>query len=146
MKFTTRRTVIACGLALAMSPAAFAQGDYPSKPITFVVPFAAGSATDQLARALGQAITERTKQPVVVENKGGASGMIAAQAVAKAAPDGYTVLITTNTTHAANEHLYKKLSYDPVKDFTPITGLGKGGQVLVVPANSPYKSVAELVE
>ena len=146
MKFTTRRTVIACGLVLAMSPAAFAQGDYPSKPITFVVPFAAGSATDQMARALGQAITERTKQPVVVENKGGASGMIAAQAVAKAAPDGYTVLITTNTTHAANEHLYKKLSYDPVKDFTPITGLGKGGQVLVVPANSPYKSVAELVE
>ena len=146
MKFTTRRTVIACGLALAMSPAAFAQGDYPSKPITFVVPFAAGSATDQLARALGQAITERTKQPVVVENKGGASGMIAAQAVAKAAPDGYTVLITTNTTHAANEHLYKKLSYDPVKDFAPITGLGKGGQVLVVPASSPYKSVAELVE
>lgn len=71
--------------------------------------------------------------------------MLAAQAVAKAAPDGYTVLITTNTTHAANEHLYKKLSYDPVKDFTAITGLGKGGQVLVVPATSPYHSVGELL-
>ena len=134
MKFLKRRTALAFGAALALSPMAFAQGEYPTKAITFVVPFAAGSATDQLARALGQAVSEQTKQPVVVENKGGASGMIAAQAVAKAAPDGYTVLITTNTTHAANEHLYKKLSYDPVKDFTPITGLGKGGQVLVVPA------------
>ena len=145
MKFLTRRTVLACGAALTLSPLAFAQSEYPNKAITFVVPFAAGSATDQLARALGQAVSEQTKQPVVVENKGGASGMIAAQAVAKAAPDGYTVLITTNTTHAANEHLYKKLSYDPVKDFTPITGLGKGGQVLVVPATSPYKSVGELL-
>ncbi|MBF9265350.1 Bug family tripartite tricarboxylate transporter substrate binding protein [Paracidovorax cattleyae] len=118
---------------------------YPSKPLTFVVPFAAGSATDQLARALGQAITTDTKQPVVVDNKAGASGMIAAQAVAKAPPDGYTVLITTNTTHAANEHLYRKLPYDPVKDFVPVTGLGKGGQVLVVNAGAPYRSVADLL-
>ena len=82
---------------------------------------------------------------MVVDNKAGASGMIAAQAAAKAPADGYTVLITTNTTHAANEHLYKKLSYDPVKDFAPVTGLGKGGQVLVVNAGAPYKSVAELL-
>ena len=145
MTFFTRRKALVCGAALALSPLAFAQGEYPNKAVTFVVPFAAGSATDQLARALAQSITEQTKQPVVVENKGGASGMIAAQAVAKAAADGYTVLITTNTTHAANEHLYKKLSYDPVKDFTPITGLGKGGQVLVVPATSAYQSVADLL-
>lgn len=71
--------------------------------------------------------------------------MIAAQYAAKAPADGYTVLITTNTTHAANEHLYKKLPYDPVKDFTPLTGLGKGGQILVVNATSPYKSVADLI-
>ncbi|CAM4353307.1 Tripartite-type tricarboxylate transporter receptor subunit TctC [Comamonas aquatilis] len=141
----TRRCLLASSLGLAFANTAFAQSDYPSKPITFVVPFAAGSATDQLARALGQSITEKTKQPVVVENKGGASGMIAAQAVAKAPADGYTVLITTNTTHAANEHLYKKLAYDPVKDFAPLSGLGKGGQVLVVPAGAPYKSVGELV-
>ena len=141
----TRRCLLVSSLGLAFAPTVFAQSDYPSKPITFVVPFAAGSATDQLARALGQSITEKTKQPVVVENKGGASGMIAAQAVAKAPTDGYTVLITTNTTHAANEHLYKKLSYDPVKDFAPLSGLGKGGQVLVVPAVAPYKSVGELV-
>src|SRR6185369_13494778 len=107
--------------------------------------FAAGSATDQLARALGNSITQDTKQAVVVDNKAGASGMIAAQAAAKAAPDGYTVLITTNTTHAANEHLYKKLAYDPVKYFVPVTGLGKGGQVLVVRTEAPYKSVADLV-
>jgi tripartite-type tricarboxylate transporter receptor subunit TctC len=119
--------------------------DYPSKPITFVVPFAAGSATDQLARALGQAVSTATKQPVVVENKGGASGMIAAQQVARSAPDGYTVLITTNTTHAANQHLYRKLPYDAVKDFAPVAGLGKGGQVLVVRADAPYRNVADLL-
>ena len=118
---------------------------YPAKPITFIVPFAAGSATDQLARALGQSITEQTKQAVVVDNKAGASGMMAAQQVARAAADGYTVLITTNTTHAANEHLYKKLPYDPVKDFVPVTGLGRGGQVLVVRADSPYRSAADLI-
>ena len=133
-------------LALASSPhLASATDAYPAKPITFVVPFAAGSATDQLARALGQAITAETKQPVIVDNKAGASGMTAAGVAAKAAADGYTVLITTNTTHAANEHLYKKLPYDPVKDFQPVTGLGKGGQVLVVRADSPYKSVADLL-
>ncbi len=141
-----RRHVLAlaaCALAAAAAPA-LAQ-DYPSKPITFVVPFAAGSATDQLARALGQALTTATKQAVVVENKGGASGMIAAQQVARSAADGYTVLITTNTTHAANQHLYKKLPYDAVKDFAPVAGLGKGGQVLVVRADAPYKNVGDLL-
>ena len=135
-------TAVAAGLLAATG--AVAQ-TFPAKPITFVVPFAAGSATDQLARALGQSITDQTKQAVVVDNKGGASGQIAAAQVARAPADGYTVLITTNTTHAANEHLYKKLSYDPVKDFAPITGLGKGGQVLVVRADAPYKNVMDLV-
>lgn len=149
---SARRHVLAAaaatvlGLGALHSTAALAQAPaYPAKAITFVVPFAAGSATDQLARAIGQSITNDTKQAVVVDNKAGASGMIAAAAVAKAAPDGYTILITTNTTHAANEHLYKKLSYDPVKDFAPLSGLGKGGQVLVVNAASPHKTVADLV-
>ncbi len=144
----SRRSLIAAAisaLAAAALPAPAAAQSYPTKPIVFVVPFAAGSATDQLARALGQSITEQTKQAVVVDNKAGASGMMAAQAAARAAPDGYTVLITTNTTHAANEHLYKKLPYDAVKDFAPVSGLGKGGQVLVVNASSPYKSVADLL-
>jgi tripartite-type tricarboxylate transporter receptor subunit TctC len=141
-----RLTLLAAGaLTASLLPAvAFAQA-YPAKPVTFIVPFAAGSATDQLARALGQSITDQTKQAVVVENKAGASGMMAAQAAARAAPDGYTVLITTNTTHAANGHLYKKLPYDAVKDFAPVTGLGKGGQVLVVNAASPYKTAADLL-
>jgi len=144
----SRRHWLAASLILA-GATSFGSGagaqTYPAKPITFVVPFTAGSATDQLARAVGLSVTEQSKQAVVVDNKGGASGMIAAQQVAKAAPDGYTVLITTNTTHAANEHLYKKLPYDPVKDYAPVTGLGKGGQVLVVRADAPYKSVAELL-
>jgi len=144
MTLFTRRTWL-CALALACGTGAWAQG-YPSRPVTFIVPFAAGSATDQLARALGQSITEQTKQAVVVDNKAGASGMLAAQAAARAPADGHTVLITTNTTHAANEHLYKKLPYDPVKDFAPVSGLGKGGQVLVVAASSPFKSVQDLLE
>jgi tripartite-type tricarboxylate transporter receptor subunit TctC len=140
-----RRFFVVAALSAVVAMPAAAQGKYPEKPITFVVPFAAGSATDQLARALGASITADTKQAVVVDNKAGASGMLAAQAAARAAADGYTVLITTNTTHAANEHLYKKLPYDPVKDFIPVTGLGKGGQVLVVRTDAPYKSVADLL-
>ncbi len=145
--FIRRQLVAAVVATVAMTSLAgpAAAQTYPAKPVTFIVPFAAGSATDQLARALGTSITQETKQAVIVDNKAGASGMMAAQAAAKAAADGYTVLITTNTTQAANEHLYKKLPYDPVKDFAPVTGLGKGGQVLVVKAESPYKSVADLV-
>ncbi len=142
----SRRRTLAAAMAASLGFAGTAMAQaYPAKAITFVVPFAAGSATDQLARAIGQSITNDTKQPVVIDNKAGASGMIAAQAVAKAPADGYTLLITTNTTHAANEHLYKKLSYDPVKDFAPISGLGKGGQVMVVNAASPYKNVGDVV-
>jgi len=122
-----------------------AAAEYPEKTITFIVPFAAGSATDQLARALGQELGAGTKQAVVIDNKPGASGFIAAQFVAKAAPDGYTVFITTNTTHAANEHLYKTLPYDPVQDFAPVTALGRGGQILVVNENVPAKTVGELI-
>ncbi|PZQ65018.1 MAG: ABC transporter substrate-binding protein [Variovorax paradoxus] len=131
--------------ALALTALAAGAQGFPDKPITFVVPFAAGTATDQIARALGNAITAETKQSVVIDNKAGASGFIASQFVAKAPADGYTVLVTTNTTHAANEHLYKKLPYDPVKDFAPIAGLGKGGQIMVVAPTFPAKTVAEFI-
>ncbi|MEO5735948.1 MAG: tripartite tricarboxylate transporter substrate binding protein [Variovorax sp.] len=131
--------------ALALAPALAQAQAFPEKAITFVVPFAAGTATDQIARAIGNGVTAETKQPVVIDNKAGASGFIASQQVAKAAPDGYTVLITTNTTHAANEHLFKKLPYDPVKDFSPIGALGKGGQIMVVNPAFPAKTVAEFV-
>ena len=137
---------IAAVAAFATVASAAAAQSFPSKQITFIVPFAAGSATDQLARSLGQAVSAETKQPVVVENKPGASGFIAAQAAAKAAPDGHTVLISTNTTHAANEHLFKKLPYDPVKDFAPITLLGTGGQIMVVNPKLPATTVKEFIE
>jgi len=136
---------LAAAAALAVAPAVAQAQAFPEKAITFVVPFAAGTATDQIARAIGNGVTAETRQPVVIDNKAGASGFIASQQVAKAAPDGYTVLITTNTTHAANEHLFKKLPYDPVKDFAPIGALGKGGQIMVVNPAFPAKTVAEFV-
>ncbi|WP_431273109.1 Bug family tripartite tricarboxylate transporter substrate binding protein [Variovorax ureilyticus] len=138
-----RFTSFALAAVLAAS-AAHAEG-FPDKPITFVVPFAAGTATDQIARALGNGVTAETKQAVVIDNKAGASGFIASQQVAKAPADGYTVLITTNTTHAANEHLFKRLPYDPLKDYAPIAALGKGGQIMVVNPSSPAKTVADFV-
>ena len=143
MKRNFRAAALALA-SLAVCATAFAQG-YPAKTVTFIVPFAAGSATDQIARALGQAMAAETKRPVVVENKPGASGFLAAQYVATAPPDGYVVLITTNTTHAANEHLYQKLPYDPVKDFIPVTLLGKGGQIMIVNPMVPANTVAEFV-
>jgi tripartite-type tricarboxylate transporter receptor subunit TctC len=131
---------------MGIASQAGAQSAYPSKPVQFVVPFSAGSATDQIARAFGQEFGKEAKQPVVVDNKPGANGFIAAQFVAKALPDGHTFLITTNTTQAANEHLYKKLPYDPVKDFEPVTALGRGGNILIVHPSVPAKSVAELIQ
>jgi tripartite-type tricarboxylate transporter receptor subunit TctC len=138
-----RRHIFAALLALAPL-SAFA--DYPDKPLTFIVPFAAGSATDQLARALGQAVTGDTKQPVIIEDKPGANAFIGATAAARAPKDGYTVFITTNTTHAANEHLFKKLPYDPVKDFAPVAPLSRGGQILIVNNTLPVNSVQDLVK
>ena len=138
------RSIFLLGVT-AFAVSAGAHAEYPDKQITFVVPFAAGSATDQLARALGQEVTAITKQAVVVDDKPGASGFIGAEVVKKAAPDGYTVFITTNTTHAANEHLFKKLPYDAVKDYLPVTALGKGGQIMIVNMNLPAKSVGEFI-
>jgi tripartite-type tricarboxylate transporter receptor subunit TctC len=140
----SRRHVLACAALLAAA-GVHAQG-YPEHPITFVVPFAAGSATDQLARALAQGVTQQGGQQVIVDNRAGANGFIGAQYVAKAKPDGYTVFITTNTTHAANEHLFKKLPYDPVKDFEPVTLLGRGGQIMVVNESSPAHSVGDFIK
>ena len=141
-----RRPVLLALAAVGAAACGFAQAQgFPDKPITFVVPFAAGSATDQLARAIGQAVTNDSKVSVVVDNKPGANSFIGAQAAAKAKPDGYTVFITTNTTQAANEHLFKKLPYDPVRDFAPLTALGRGGQIMVVNPVLPVNSVSEFI-
>lgn len=143
--FNVRHFAVAglCALA-ALSSTAWAQA-YPSKPITIVLPFGAGSGTDQVARVFGQALSEQLNVPVVIDNKGGASGFIAAQYVAKAKPDGYTVLMTTNTTQVANPYLFTKLPYDPVKDFTPVELLLTGQMLLVVKPDSPYKTLADLL-
>ena len=139
-----KKTLLAALAACLASAAAHAQ-TYPAKPIRAIVPFAAGSATDVLARVLGQEIAQESKQKVVVDDKPGASGMIGAQAVAKAAPDGYTAFVTTNTTHAANQHLYKQLPYDAVADFAPVAAIAKGYQILVVNPRVPAQRVADLV-
>lgn len=118
---------------------------YPSRPIRLVVPFAAGSGTDAVGRFMAQELSKRLGQNVLVENRPGANGQLAAAFVAKSKPDGYTLLMTTNTTHAANPHLYRTLPYDPVHDFAPIARNGTLPFVLVVPAGLPVTSTAELV-
>jgi tripartite-type tricarboxylate transporter receptor subunit TctC len=133
------------GTACLAASGAFAQGEaFPARAITIVVGSSPGSTTDGLARVIGAEITAATKVPVVVENKAGASGGIAAQAVARSAADGYTLFITTNTTQAANPHLFRKLAYDPVKDFAPVGALVKGYLLLVTNPRIPARNVTEL--
>ena len=143
-----RRTLCA-GFAVATlsclaSTAALAQS-YPNKPIKFVVPFSAGSATDNVGRILAQAMGDAMGQTITVENKAGANGILGAEMVKAAPADGYTFLVTTSTTQAANVHLYRKLPYDPVKDFTPIGKIGETGFILMVTTDFPAKDMKEFV-
>lgn len=131
--------------ALVCSSSAMAQ-NYPNKPITLVIPFAAGSGTDFVARTVAQKLSERLKQPVVVDNKAGASAQIAAQFVAKAAPDGYTLFMTTNTSHSANPWMFKTLNYDPIKDFTPIVRVGELPFALAINPKIPAKTLQEFID
>ena len=119
--------------------------NYPAKPVKLVVPFPAGSATDQIARVAGTELQAALGQPFVVDNKPGAQGTIAAEAVAKSAPDGYTLMVTTNTPQAAAPALFKQLRYDPVKDFAPIARLGTISFMLMVPADFPAKNLREFL-
>lgn len=117
----------------------------PGKPIKVVVPFPAGSGSDSLARMIGQKITEQTGAPVIIENKPGAGTMIGAQTVARAEADGYTLLYTIVVTHTQNPHLYKKLPYDPFKDFTPIIQFVKSATVLIANKNVPFNTTTEMI-
>lgn len=140
------RTVVACMLAvLPFVLTSAAAQDFPSRAIKFVVPFTAGSATDTLARVLGQKLNAAHGWTVIVENMAGASGQTAASSVARAAPDGHTVFVTSNTTHAANQNLFKKLSYDPIADFEPVTKLGDITLALAVHPSVPASNVRELI-
>jgi tripartite-type tricarboxylate transporter receptor subunit TctC len=140
-----RRAALAGAAAVALAPPARAD-DYPSKPIKIVVPFAPGSATDITARGLAPKLQEILMQPVIVDDRPGASGQLGATLVADAAPDGYTLLMGTNSTNAANGALFRKLPYDPEKDFTPVARCVMGVNAVVVNNDLPVKSIAELIE
>ncbi len=139
------RALRALSLGGLLIAAASASAAYPEKPIRLVVPFPAGGGADFMARTLSQKLSERLGQPVVLDHRGGAGGTIAAEAVAGAAPDGYTLLFGTMGTQAINPHLYPKLRYDPLKDFAPISLTHSTPRVLVVNPSVPAKSVKELV-
>jgi len=135
--------LIAAGIALA--GIAHAQS-WPQKSVRFIVPFPPGGATDISARLLGQKLTDIWGQTVVIENRGGAGGGVGAAEAAKAAPDGYTLFFPSGSVVTANQHIYAKMNYDPEKDFVPVTKVVSGPQVLTVPANSPYKTMRELID
>ena len=131
-------------LALAASGLAGAQG-WPTRPVKIVVPFGAGGTTDVVARLLGQKLGELWGQPVVIENRTGAGGNIGADAVAKATPDGYTLLMASGSILTANPYMYKSLPFDAVRDFVPITNVASGPQVVTVGPESRFKDLRELI-
>ena len=140
------RIVAAAAIALGLAGAALAQNAaYPNRTITLVLPFAAGSGTDVTTRIISQQLGIALGVPIVIENKPGANGSIAATYVARAAPDGYTLFVTTNTSHSANPFLLKTMTYDPVKDFTAIARTGDLPFMLVVNNDVKAKDVAELI-
>ena len=137
------------GFALVVLAAGFAApaaaDDYPSRPVTILTPFAAGSATDTAARLVSKYLQEALGQSFVIENRDGAGGMLAAEAVAHAQPDGYTLLLTSNSTHSAAPGLFKRVPYDPIKDFTPVARIGSFPSFIAVTNDLPVKSMEELV-
>ncbi len=144
MRTSILRMIAAGALAIGLTGAASAQ-EFPSRSLKFVVPFAAGSATDAVARILGEHVSKNLGKPVVIENLAGASGVIAAQNVARAEPDGHTVLITTNTTHGANQSLLKHVPYDAINSFEAVGKLGTITLALATNPAVPAKTVQEFV-
>jgi tripartite-type tricarboxylate transporter receptor subunit TctC len=143
-KYFLRAAAIA-PLAFALASSASAQAPYPNRNITLVLPFAAGSGTDTTTRIISKELGTALGVGMVIDNKAGANGSIAASYVARSAPDGYTLFVTTNTTHSANPYLLKSMSYDPMKDFTPIARTGDLPFMLVINPEIPANSVAELI-
>ena len=133
-------------MAVLLIPAASHGQDYPTRPITLVVPFPAGSTTDLVGRILSDELAKAVGQNVVIDNRGGAGGGIGAEAVARAAPDGYTLLMGTIGTHSINPAVYAKINYDPIADFAPVIQFGTAPNVLVVHPDLPIKSVKDLID
>ncbi len=137
--------MLAAIVGSATSVQAQTSGNYPTRPVTILTPFAAGSVTDAAARLIAQTLHESLGQPFVVENRAGAGGLLAAGAVARAKNDGYTLLLTTNSTHSVVHGLYKSVPYDPIKDFTPIARVGSFPSFFAVTPDRPYQSMQALV-
>lgn len=137
-------SAIAMGMALGLAHTVQAQ-DFPSKPIRVVLPLGAGQSADLILRALAIPMSREAKVPVVIDNKPGGSGFIAVQSLTSSPPDGYTLLVGSGQTHGQNSALFKKIPYDPVKDFTPVIFLNRGGFAFVVPATSPIKTAEDLL-
>ncbi len=135
----------AAAVMAATAPIAAAQDKWPSRRVTLVVPFGAGSVTDAMGRLIADQLYSSFGQPFLVENRAGAGGMLGASAVAKAEPDGYTLLMGGNTTHSAVRALFKNVPYDPLKDFTPIVRIGKYPSVLATNPSQPFKTIQEFV-
>jgi tripartite-type tricarboxylate transporter receptor subunit TctC len=143
MLFLSHRRMLILALMGLMGPAALAA--YPDKPIKIMVPWAPGGATDQIARMLAQPLSQAMGVPVIVENKGGAGGVIGTQAFVKEKADGYSILLATSSTNAAAPYLYTKLGFDPLNDFTPVLALCAIPNVMVVPAKSAWNSLQDIV-
>ena len=138
----------ACALSLLAATASHGQssvGNYPNKPIRLIVPFSTGTSTDVLARLYAQKLGESLGQTIIVENKAGAGGNIAGEAVARAAPDGYTITLSTSAVHATNPALYAKLPFDSIKDFSHVTLLATAPNMLVVNPKIPARNMTELI-
>lgn len=137
-----RRTI--CAAMMLVSGSAFGQAPFPSRPVHLFVPYAAGGGVDILARTLGDAVSKQWGQSVVVENRPGAGGVVASQALVSSAPDGYTLMVVASG-HATNPFLYPKLPYDTFKDFAPISILASSPNILLVRADSPFKTLADVI-
>ncbi|HYD04633.1 MAG TPA: tripartite tricarboxylate transporter substrate binding protein, partial [Reyranella sp.] len=144
----SRRTLLAASALAAVPASSFRAGAdtiWPTKAVHITVPFAPGGSGDITARLVGKYIEEKTGQPFVVENKPGANGIVGVLSVKSAAPDGYSLMLATTSTQAANVHMYKSPGYDPERDFQVVGVIGTSGTFLVVPTDSPFKSLADLV-
>ncbi len=145
-RVTHQILVLAVLAGCGLSPVAYAQNDYPNKPLTLLVPYPAGGANDAVARLVGLKMGEILKQPVIIDNRPGAGTTIGTAAAAKAAPDGYTLVLGSLASHAVSPHLYAKPGYDAIADFSPVGIIGVVPMVLIVAKDSPYTDLRSLVE